>query len=186
MAALLKICFGRASYGPANEVIAEIGYRQWRIASWRLLKMLPGPSVHLTKWGGQAKEAVGRFLDEMGWKPEIELGRNLRKCSDEAADRPVADFVDLVPPEGDISCSVVHQVKGETYDAVMLYCHPADKKHRSALQQWLDPQHGEGEERRIAYVAATRPRRLLVLALPTGTSPTLLSTLQGAFVLRDD
>jgi len=61
--------------------------------------------------------------------------------------------------------STIHGIKGETLDAVLLVSAPSkagtDDGHWT---QWL--QDPEAEAARLAYVASSRPRHLLVWAVP--------------------
>ena len=65
----------------------------------------------------------------------------------------------------------VHQVKGESIDAVMYVLKSRDVKNLLA-----GPVHEEG---RIGYVAVTRARDLLIVAVPDTTAPALLGQLQS-------
>jgi len=66
--------------------------------------------------------------------------------------------------ENDITLSSVHGVKGETYDAIMLIIEGI--KGNTLTPTMIDTAPLDSELIRIAYVAMTRPRKLLVVALP--------------------
>jgi len=57
----------------------------------------------------------------------------------------------------------VHGVKGETYDGILLLIPSRNGKITPGILQNGDL---NSEEMRIAYVAMTRPRKLLVVAMP--------------------
>ena len=59
----------------------------------------------------------------------------------------------------------VHSAKGETYESVMLVLKKSDGKRRNYVNT-LEQNLGEYEELRIIYVGITRPRKILVLAVP--------------------
>ncbi|MCP2243279.1 UvrD-helicase domain-containing protein [Lentzea aerocolonigenes] len=63
--------------------------------------------------------------------------------------------------------SVVHQVKGEEEDAVLVIV-PADDRTDALIDAWVSGEHPPelAESLRVLYVAATRARRLLAIALP--------------------
>lgn len=64
--------------------------------------------------------------------------------------------------------SVIHQVKGEEEDAVLVIV-PNDNRTDALIKAWLSGHHTAevAESLRVLYVAATRARRLLALALPS-------------------
>lgn len=63
--------------------------------------------------------------------------------------------------------SSVHGVKGETYDAVLLLIN--SKKGNTLTPSFMEKGDLNSELMRIAYVAMTRPRRLLMVAMPGNT-----------------
>ncbi len=63
--------------------------------------------------------------------------------------------------------SSVHGVKGETYDAVLLFIN--SKTGKTLTPSFLEKGDLNTELMRIAYVAMTRPRRLLMVAMPANT-----------------
>jgi hypothetical protein len=75
--------------------------------------------------------------------------------------------------------SVVHQVKGEEEDAVLIIV-PADNRTDSLVNAWLSGEHAAevAESLRVLYVAATRARRLLAIALPDGSCDRVITLLK--------
>jgi hypothetical protein len=72
---------------------------------------------------------------------------------------------------GEIRASVIHQVKGEEADAVLIII-PDDSRTNTIVEAWISGDHDPdiAESLRVLYVAATRARRLLAIAIP----PTVL------------
>ena len=66
----------------------------------------------------------------------------------------------------------IHQVKGESIDAVMYVLRPRDVKNVLA-----GPVHEEG---RIAYVGLTRARDFLVVAIPDTTAPPVIAQFRSS------
>ncbi|QKV80779.1 UvrD-helicase domain-containing protein [Amycolatopsis sp. Hca4] len=66
-----------------------------------------------------------------------------------------------------VRASVVHQMKGEEEDAVLVIV-PSDTRTDSLVNAWTTGEHPTGiaENLRVLYVAATRARRLLAIAMP--------------------
>lgn len=79
---------------------------------------------------------------------------------------------------------VIHQAKGETYEAVMVVADFGNRNNSSNIDQWLTPQtNEENDERRVGYVAITRPRKILVLAVPDTSN---LNDLEDCFDIMDN
>jgi DNA helicase-2/ATP-dependent DNA helicase PcrA len=68
--------------------------------------------------------------------------------------------------KSNIRITTIHQVKGETLEAVLVVSAPTQKSKGGYWRQWLDKTSGDGEHARFAYVASSRPRRLLAWAIP--------------------
>ena len=69
------------------------------------------------------------------------------------------------PQTSHIRITTIHSVKGETFDAILLVSSPDRRGGKGGFwMEWLaDPQ---SEHARFAYVASSRPRKLLAWAIP--------------------
>jgi len=182
MWALLRLCFNTGSYGPNNEAIHEIGYRQWRRESWKLLQNLPSSDTPLSEWGVKTKPIIEKFISELGWQCNVTLSMTFKRCNDPTATNQVSRFVNLPVDSQNQIITVIHQAKGKSYDAVIVVCGPNRGRRRADLEQWLNPrQENEKDERRVGYVAMTRARKLLILAVPNNASEDLLNKLNSFF-----
>ncbi|MCB5288102.1 MAG: ATP-dependent helicase, partial [Candidatus Cloacimonetes bacterium] len=66
-----------------------------------------------------------------------------------------------------IRITTIHQVKGETHDATLLVSSPDKRGGKGGhWSEWLDQSAYDGEYTRFAYVASSRPKRLLAWAIP--------------------
>ncbi|OLZ58143.1 UvrD-helicase domain-containing protein [Amycolatopsis keratiniphila] len=79
--------------------------------------------------------------------------------------------------------SVVHQVKGEEADAVLVIV-PSDNRADDLIRAWQSGVHPAvtAESLRVLYVAATRARRLLAIALPNAHCDDIAAHLEAANV----
>ncbi len=133
-----------------------------------------GTLLARSEWHPVFKTRVIELLERLQKDFSFKLGDNLsQKLANRAmSDTPLVDLPDLASGTGAvINVSTVHQVKGESIDAVM---YVADK---GQIQELLN---GAGTEvGRIGYVALTRARNLFVLAVPESCvhdfEPTLLA-----------
>jgi len=67
-----------------------------------------------------------------------------------------------------IRITTIHDVKGETFDAVLLVSAQDKKSKGGHVEQWIGLDNEAKEEHiRFAYVASSRPKHLLVWAIPS-------------------
>jgi DNA helicase-2/ATP-dependent DNA helicase PcrA len=65
-----------------------------------------------------------------------------------------------------IRMTTFHDVKGETLDAVLIVSAKDKKSNGGHFEQWLSQEADEKEFVRFAYVASSRPKHLLIWAIP--------------------
>jgi len=65
---------------------------------------------------------------------------------------------------GEYTRSSIHGVKGESFDAILIYI--KSQKGKTITPKFLTEGDLENELMRVAYVAMTRPKRLLMIAMP--------------------
>jgi DNA helicase-2/ATP-dependent DNA helicase PcrA len=66
-----------------------------------------------------------------------------------------------------IKLTTIHDVKGETYHAVLLVSSPDKQSKGGHFEHWFYPENELNEFKRFAYVACSRPKHILVLATPS-------------------
>ena len=116
----------------------------------------------------RVKTLLDRLQKQFGLAPVDNVGNKLKKTK--LLNRPLQPAADLATGQQSIlRVETVHKVKGESLDA-LLYL--AEKDHIEALLRGVDTELG-----RIGYVAVTRARNLLWLAIPTAALPALRPTL---------
>ncbi|WP_436493193.1 UvrD-helicase domain-containing protein [Actinokineospora sp. HUAS TT18] len=82
-------------------------------------------------------------------------------------------------PTTPVRASVIHQIKGEEEDAVLVIV-PPDPRTSDLIDAWVTGDHPAdvAENLRVLYVAATRARRLLAIALPDSAQSRIASLLK--------
>jgi hypothetical protein len=124
---------------------------------------LPASSlVADTQWHSllvpRVKALLDRLQKQFGLLPGDNVGNKLKKTK--LLNRPLQPATDLATESQSIlRVDTVHKVKGEGLDA-LLYL--AEKDHVEALLQGVDTELG-----RLGYVAVTRARNLVWLAIPS-------------------
>ena len=85
------------------------------------------------------------------------------------ASKPVDNlFSDQATTKSDIPITTIHSVKGQTFDSIMLVSAPSKSgnSNDNHWEYWLEDPTSEAA--RLAYVASSRPRHLLIWAVPKG------------------
>lgn len=153
----------------AGKILRPMQYPELRVlrrAIWGFVrdpaKGLPiGTLLAETQWHPLLVTRVRAFLSQLeadfSLLPGDNIGNKLAKTA--LANVALVQAPDLVGPAGPrFRVSTVHQVKGESIDAVM---YVASRGHVRSLIDGT-----KSEDGRIGYVAVTRARNLFVLAVP--------------------
>ena len=172
---------------PAHDrSLRELRRRLWAFTRDAATGLPSSELQALDRWHPLLLERVRALLDglrqDFGLDGGVNLGRKLART--ELPPAPLNAGVDLVALRGpSIRVDTVHQVKGESIDAVL---YVATRQHVQALLDGVQTEVG-----RIGYVAATRARNLLWVAVPSNSlrdlQPALLQAgFQEAGARRDN
>ncbi len=134
------------------------------LAIWQFVKDLDRltPVSQLgNEWITSMRAQVKSLIDEIGLQCSVELNRQFtaRGLSAEQKALPLFESVDEFPA---VRQDTIHQVKGESIDAVLVI---GSLKFWNSVVKAVE-EGRNSEERRLAYVAMTRARHLLLIALP--------------------
>ena len=139
--------------------------RRVNLAIWRFVKSqsgLPAVSLRGSEWISRLRQSLGKLITELGIKDVPNLVQKIRKTGLDVSQMELPLFAaqTLFPP---IRQETIHQVKGESIDAVLVL-----GSAQSSSNAVVDSVSTEvsTEDRRLAYVAMTRARHLLVVGLP--------------------
>lgn len=138
--------------------------RRVKLEIWRFVKSKSGlPAVSLSggEWIARLRENIGKLLVKLGIHDTPHLGQKIKKTGldDDQIALPLFEAQALFPP---IRQETIHQVKGQSIDAVLVL--GSTKFWNSVVDSVTNGENSE--DRRLAYVAMTRARHLLVVALP--------------------
>lgn len=167
----LQIAVLRRAFGspPPN---LPLDSRAIRAALGAMVTNLPEPHGDMVAWSNTSYAAFDQVVKQVA--PMAALATPLVVPAS-LGGRTVDEF--LVQPGAGPRIENVYGVKGESVDAVMVVAEaPAEVWHTPQADTWASALAGArtSEEIRIFYVAATRARRLLILAVPNDTSqPTI-------------
>jgi hypothetical protein len=137
---------------------------KFRETLWRFVKNqhgLPPVSLNGQVWITTMKDRLATLISDLGVSPVPSLGKTIQKrgLEDSQLALPLFEEQKLFP---NIRHDTIHQVKGESIDAVLVI--GSAKFWNSVVSAVTAGENNE--ERRLAYVAMTRARHLLVLCLP--------------------
>ena len=156
----------------------------WRQATWRLLSTAAARH-DVETWRDWVIRLRGA-LSEAGQlvKTPLEdatINRRLKTTQAMNVPRnPPQQAEPVLWPEG-TTLDTIHGVKGDEFEIVALYCpRPLNRGlQRCITTQWWDPL--QTEERRVAYVATTRARRVFILCVHQTTHDALRNQQQRFF-----
>ena len=137
----------------------------YRLNVWRFVKSDQGlPSVSLAGdvWVSSMRERMAALIAQLGADPVQTLGKKIQRkgLSKDQLQLPLFEEQALFPS---IRQETIHKVKGESIDAVLVL--GSKKFWDSVVASIINGQNTE--DRRLAYVAMSRARDLLVLSLPS-------------------
>ena len=134
-----------------------------RLLLWRFVKSPDGlPPVNLSgdDWVSELKVNLEKLMPSIGISCDLKLGQKIKKFgTTEQLNLPIFAPETLFPP---IRQETIHQVKGESINAVLLL---GSSKFFNSVVNAINS-NANTEDRRLAYVAMTRARHLLLIGLP--------------------
>lgn len=176
--ALFYIMIGDANGLSSDDIRQTIGntmeYSVWKQKVILLLSSLPKANLALKDW----KSSLAAKIDELKrqgiisisdsrnttdiikLKTRVKVGKSF---STGFLDRPLSEFFEKRTTIG-TTISSVHGVKGESFDATLLMVESNTGK--TITPSLLNSGQLDDELMRIAYVAMTRPRKLLAVSIP--------------------
>ncbi len=114
-------------------------------------------------WIQSMRTQLAGLIEEIGLQCDVKLGQHIKSTGLSPAQKtlPLFESVHEFP---EVRQDTIHQVKGESIDAVLII---GSAKFWNSVMAAV--QSGDNtEDRRLAYVAMTRARHLLVVGLPKG------------------
>jgi len=173
-AAHAEAAFGRMLFDTPRPTRAEREAVGIRDADWMramgdailpLADLRPGESAY--DWGMRAKNLLRNIILQRGWDRVCPHPVLPRAPSANTKHRP-AFAATLKPAKRGFSIETVHAVKGETHHTTMLFVPPTTQE-KCISAAWWSSDAQQAEERRIAFVAATRPTDTFILCVDSAT-----------------
>lgn len=136
-----------------------------KLEIWRFVKSPSGlPPINLNggEWLSQLRQGLTKIISSLGFKDFSSIGNTIKKTGLDANQLTLPLFGEqkLFPS---IRQETIHKVKGESIDAVLVLGSP--RFWNSVVDAVISGT--STEDRRLAYVAMTRARHVLVVPLPS-------------------
>ncbi len=147
-----------------KETVSKIGFSTWRKEIYKLLLKLPKANGKIKDWVNSVNKSLKENIFDISIKLKIKSDRGQNKYSLVTFEE-MFQLHKITYMNKDYRVCTVHAVKGETLEAVLLLL----KKKAGNNQSYVNVLHDDitnNEELRIVYVAITRPRKILVIAVP--------------------
>jgi ATP-dependent DNA helicase UvrD/PcrA len=163
----------------------EIDQRQAvRRASMAVIRAAPALDSDLREWIRSTAGALATAVAGLSDTPAHKAGQVLRSSAEQEG---VVAADAFMPAPHTLRAQTVHDLKGESRDAVLVVADRVRSRTRGAQGAlWSRPLLGEvvppedAEELRIAFVALTRAQRYCAVALPTGTESGIVNGFEAA------
>ncbi len=158
--AYIKMMNGNTTCTPRDieKRINDVGFTSHRKEIYKVLSLLPETTCSIGEWVDRSNE--GFALSDM--KSSLSINDSMRDVTFEQVFRKENEVL-----QGrEYRLGTVHSVKGETFEAVLLFLKQKGigKHYKTLLRD--DTSISDNEELRIVYVGLTRPRKLIILAVP--------------------
>lgn len=154
-----------------EEINLYIPYFEWKQSIIDLLISLPSVELALAEWQTTTNSIIGSYLSDDKQTLIFPNSTKSYKLSIKQKDSKLPDFKTskvfsfFEPPiQNNFTISTVHGVKGESFDALLLLVEK--DKGTGFTPKFLAEGDLSKEEMRIAYVAMTRPKKFLMVAVP--------------------
>lgn len=153
-------------YISANELCTcykDIGLKEWRKRIFKLLTDLPQTNMPLGKWIELANIALTKHRETLNIN-DFQIKIKQSKVGNRYDEANFKDIFGYANEEERYTIGTVHSIKGREFEAVLLILKEksANKNYSNIINSSL----ADEEEMRIVYVAITRPKKILVLAVP--------------------
>ena len=146
-----------------KEFINENGYFNVRKNCFKLINSLPSTkNATIKQWIKDCQKQLTNSESELNKK----LLNNI-KINEDSNDMLIEKLFDYDEKSDKITISTIHGIKGETFDATLLILRtkPDQRSYRTIVKSFIEEEKMDEELRNI-YVAITRPRKILVMAVP--------------------
>lgn len=152
----------------SSKILYPFGEKTWSTWVSQLKSFLEGKWIDLPIEGHEWKSQNGKSVKD-----------KIKSPTGEANNKVIETLKTKVSSNSNaIRLTTIHDIKGETLDAVLLISAKDKKSEGGYFEHWTDiSEKNKKEYIRFAYVASSRPKHLLIWAIPKGKDFTELLNL---------
>lgn len=143
-----------------NNIYSIISDYDWKKLILEIVSLIKIKGINLKDWGIYHENMLKNILKEFSLKVAIEVKIKTRDKLKDFKSHDISEFFDSFDSE--YIMSTIHGVKGSTFESVLLIVGSNGKMTSNVL----NTKDVFDEEIRNAYVAMTRPKKILVVAIP--------------------
>ena len=141
-------------------ILQKYNVEQWNSMINQFILDIPNSNIVLNEWEKLIDKKINNLLQTQNEK-YIKIKRNCKDSKVKDFRNKELYYFDKEYIKSSAEIATIHSAKGKTYEAIMLVIKQRGKLTFNSLIQ-----DNKTEEVRTAYVAMTRPKKLLVVALP--------------------
>lgn len=164
-----------------KEIVSIIPEGIWKKVVLEFCKCMPSSDTNLKEWKVKITNLIQDITAKYQFKliGDYEIKTKIRVNASSLKDfleQPIKDFF-AKTYKGDYLNATIHSVKGKTFDAVLLIIGTNGKLTSNLLNTYPV----ESEPIRTGYVAMTRARRILMVAIPKSIKDSTLVRFNNGF-----
>lgn len=126
-----------------------------------LLLELPSFELTLREWTNKTEIYLKTFF-ELDEKPDFQLKQKQGKTYEIS----ITSLFNISETTQKLPISTIHQVKGKTFESLLLFLSENSQGQNISIKDITKPNGLPNEKQRMIYVAMSRPKYLLALAIP--------------------
>lgn len=143
---------------------------------FNLIRGLPSFDLSLNSWTKQSQQYLKTKL-QLDYEPDFIIRKNNTRFFDKSTlENPVNMYFKNNSTDSKIPVTTIHQVKGMTFDSVLLLLSTDSRGQNISLNDFVLKEEMPTEKQRLIYVATSRPKSLLCIGVPNTVEDEMLKT----------
>ncbi len=143
---------------------------------------LPSFDLSLKDWNSETEDFINAFF-KLDTKLDFKLKQKQGKATYETS---IAELYNTKNIENQFPISTIHQVKGKTFDTLLLFLSNNSSGQKISINDCVKPTEFPNDSKRMIYVAMSRPRNLLAIAVPKETDNNELKKIFGNEIIINE
>lgn len=133
---------------------------------FNLIRSLPSLNLSISQWTSDTQQHLKASLS-LTTTPDFEIRKKTSSKFDiKTLANPVNHYFKKATTDNNLPITTIHQVKGMTFDSVLLILSENNTAQNISLDHFAAPSDMPSEKQRLIYVGISRPRKLLCVGIP--------------------